>query len=795
MARVGSSPLFSWLHLSDIHFGHGGATEREHRRLVLDQFLLDLRRAEQWGAPAPDAVFVTGDIGFSGDALGRNEYVQAEEWLRRLADVLGLEPRDLHLVPGNHDAARVKPASAAAFSLLEELRAGTRKVDDVLDDAAACRLLMARQHHYQRLSERFGPPSVESSRWDDLSWNRRLKAQGVLPVRIVGLNTALLANDDTDERRLRLGLRQLNQAFTSPDPDELVIVLGHHPPGWLGDGMEAGRWLESRADILLTGHVHSQDSLLTQRGGGRRFVHVAAGALHEAPDTTQGPGRFAFNFGSVHAARGGRLELQVWPFVWTKHYEFRPDQEHIREPGRHFTVHELERPAPASVPRREPDWRPPKAGSAPPTVTPPRVLAKGDLLKLSPTAALKRYQPPLAVYVVWHPDFKEGERYALSIYSALVRDAGQPLSRGLGIPVFFRSEPDVGSAVPPPISFDEAVHTAVVVLVDGHLVRHAHEGWGRYVAELWRATHRGTGTHRVYPVSLSPHAFQVDPELAEDNFIRLHDPAAGPEEQRQALLVSRLTNELCRLLLQRPRISEAEKPEEAVPPVKLFLSHTKVRTDPGVQISRELRTYIHERWPLQTFFDALDIPAGNAFGDIIQQQLRAGTGPRQPRALVAIQTDAYASREWCQREILLAKRRGIPIIVVHAVERGEERSFPYLGNVPTYRWNTAAPPEERCRAVLDLSLSEVLRHEFLTQQLRALLQQFVPPSDNNPFTPEPLSRSPELLTFLSKAGMYIYPDPPLGEAELEILREQHPDVELVTPLQLTARLFASRGRP
>lgn len=32
-----------------------------------------------------------------------------------------------------------------------------------------------------------------------------------------------------------------------------------------------------------------------------------------------------------------------------------------------------------------------------------------------------------------------------------------------------------------------------------------------------------------------------------------------------------------------------------------------------------------------------------------------------------------------------AKRAGAPMVVAHAVTEGEERSFPYLGNVPVVR--------------------------------------------------------------------------------------------------------------
>ena len=147
-----SKPLFSWLHLSDIHFGHGSATEREHRGLVLDQLLRDLRKAEDWGAPPPDAVLVTGDIGFSGDALGRQEYPQASSWLRQLAGHLGLKPHDIYLVPGNHDVPRARQEDSRTLELLHALRTGKQRLDDVLDEAGARDVLAERMRRYRDLA-------------------------------------------------------------------------------------------------------------------------------------------------------------------------------------------------------------------------------------------------------------------------------------------------------------------------------------------------------------------------------------------------------------------------------------------------------------------------------------------------------------------------------------------------------------------------------------------------------------------------------------------------------------------
>lgn len=50
-----------------------------------------------------------------------------------------------------------------------------------------------------------------------------------------------------------------------------------------------------------------------------------------------------------------------------------------------------------------------------------------------------RLKYPLSLFVVWHPSFAEGKNIANYLYSIFCRDIEEPLSRGLGIQVYYRS--------------------------------------------------------------------------------------------------------------------------------------------------------------------------------------------------------------------------------------------------------------------------------------------------------------------------------------------------------------------
>ena len=363
---------------------------------------------------------------------------------------------------------------------------------------------------------------------------------------------------------------------------------------------------------------------------------------------------------------------------------------------------------------------------------------------------------PLVIYVVWHPEAQDSAEYARAIFRECCADLDMPARRGLGIPVWFRTSVSPASA-PPPVPFGKAKRTAVFVLADDKLV--AEPVWRDYVSDL---TNSVSSSDVVVGVALTA-VSHLPPRLAAVQAIRLpdYDPA-----DREAELLNNVKNDLCRLL--RP---DAEK-------VRVFLSYAK---QDGLSITTEVRRYLHEQTKLGDFFDATDIPDGTRFAEFITEN--AGSLP----VLLAIQTDAYGSRDWCRIEVLEAKRRRVPIAVLAAIQHGEARSFPYLGNVPVVCWHGKAS----LPVVVSVLLDEVLRDRYFPERVRAICLQRGISMKHQVFT-----YPPELLTVLShrvetlaaggKLGCYLYPDPPLGAEELRMLRQFDPTIDPVTPTILWA---------
>ena len=422
---MGEEALFSWVHLSDIHFGHGDPSHRWDQRLVLREIARDLRMARQdgLGIPAPDAVLVTGDIAFSGNSVVRapattsTEYADAKAWLQEIAGNVGLGPGQVFLVPGNHDVDRSKDRDRNTGRLVRGLQAGSDKLDDVLAHAGDRAALAGRMSAYLDFAQGFAPHCLAPAKPPEerLFWTRGVDARRGLRVRLVGLNTALLSSGDEDLGHLQVGGEQLARAFAEPpiaDEGELVIVLGHHPfRAWLADAVDVERTVRRHAHLHLSGHVHEAESEESRTGGASHgLLRVVAGASHaERQASKEIPAGHGYNWAAIFADDEGRLELRIWPRKWSdNNRDFRPDVERIQR-GKPYARHELPvkvapRPAIVEPGPTKPPW-PRDVGEIVSTfiaqAAPPRPPAVATAPSLAPEHAWLPKTGPLKLVISW----------------------------------------------------------------------------------------------------------------------------------------------------------------------------------------------------------------------------------------------------------------------------------------------------------------------------------------------------------------------------------------------------------
>lgn len=373
---------------------------------------------------------------------------------------------------------------------------------------------------------------------------------------------------------------------------------------------------------------------------------------------------------------------------------------------------------------------------------------------------------PLLVQFEFHPASGEAAAAAAYLHEVLNADPAVP---GLQIATYFT--PDDGTGEPPePRLATEADRVLVVLLADDHLAVAARKPtkggttWGEYATKL-RELAEAAG-HRFMPVQLNESAWPIDKRLDDTNFLRAW--VIDGVEERHKFIARRLVHLLIRRL--RPRTES-----EDAPPVTIFLSHTKMDIDHEPRVVKTLLAHLTATQPEKTWFDAGDISTGSKFAREIHRGI-------EDTALLAIVTDSYSSRSWCRKEVLYAKHHQRPVVIVDAVQERETRRFPYSGNTPVIRWKA-----QDAQGVVDLLLREVLRHAHAEESLKQRKRE----------GDVILPAGPELVTIVhhrkdKDQPVVLYPDPPLGPEELEVL--ERTGVRVETPLQRHALAHDLRSR-
>jgi hypothetical protein len=187
---------------------------------------------------------------------------------------------------------------------------------------------------------------------------------------------------------------------------------------------------------------------------------------------------------------------------------------------------------------------------------------------------------------------------------------------------------------------------------------------------------------------------------------------------------------------------------------KIFVSHAKLDGDETAQRIVDHIGSSTSGLKLDTFYDAQKLETGENWRAGLEQAATSAS-------MLALASDAYDSRPWCNQEILWAKEFGRPLLLVDVGCKRVGRSFPYAGNVT--RLSDPLRDEAAIERVLLELLSEALRCDVFRLVVKS--------AANGPALAFP--RPPELadLAFLDDAtsAALVYPDPPLPTAEAKLL--------------------------
>lgn len=337
---------------------------------------------------------------------------------------------------------------------------------------------------------------------------------------------------------------------------------------------------------------------------------------------------------------------------------------------------------------------------------------------------------PLSIHVLYHKNCKEGEKVYSSLYKSLCRDPESPCMDGMGIPVYF-STGDDNSITPLVEAGSEKV--LLLLLMDAYLL--CSDKWKATIKKLLEQNE--DGKMKIVGVKLSSHFNNFITELDKVQMIGLKSESIVDNYEE-------FQTQLFDLIIRFIRGKDTEK-------LSVFISHTKRDKDKiGEKMAQQVRQFLFTDTKLKSFYDVKDILDGYKFDEQIKENVKNSL-------LLILFTDAYSSREWCRIEALTAKGNKVPIVVVSLLQESVGRLFPYIGNVPSIVYH------EDWRPVINLLLKTAINFIYQTQLLESI-------SDKNatylPYPPEAYSLT---LVEDEKQKVY-YPEPPLGNEELEVLQ-------------------------
>lgn len=402
--------------------------------------------------------------------------------------------------------------------------------------------------------------------------------------------------------------------------------------------------------------------------------------------------------------------------------------------------------------------------------------------------------PVLEIYVIWHPaDHKKGSKVADAIIDHYHGDTFSGLIGG-AVEVYTRSVGWTGpGSTPRPIALPNAAgipappaFVAIVPLLGNGLARALAEDpsdpWHDYLRQLKQAE-----TQLPEKVSLgvgvldghAPSSPALSPLFADRQFLAAKDPLNWPDDTM-----------FCRDLSQT-LVQFLDKHTEQI---KVFVSHTK-RLDMKPEkdtaaFIKSVRQVIGET-RLGEFFDSNTIQPGEKWATVLREH--AGRD-----AMLSLRTDLYAGREWCQREVSIAKTKGMPVVVMDALERGDRRGSFLLDHVPRLpaRRTEAGWDHESIQQALGLLVDECLKRALWRHQ-EILAAGTTDVTWWAPHAPEPLTLS----TWLKENPpsddgpvLILHPDPPLTPCERETIDSLAALAKLEGRLEvLTPRTYAARG--
>ena len=224
------------------------------------------------------------------------------------------------------------------------------------------------------------------------------------------------------------------------------------------------------------------------------------------------------------------------------------------------------------------------------------------------------------------------------------------------------------------------------------------------------------------------------------NFIELHNKKDG---EKFEFLFTEIAHDILRFLLKKEKLN-------------IFISYA--RRD-GENTAKAIKSFIDSNLKLSNFFDRVDIMDSERWDKKLKNSIKKSS------LFLYVMSDTYAQTLWTKKEFIFAKENLKPIIGVDVLSEMTE-VFPLTANTKLFKIlqtvqkievncqdNYMLHTENNLRAIINFLLKEALEFELGKQK-----------GVNLP-------RKPDYFDVCNIQGDIIYPDPPMMNVELEVLKK------------------------
>lgn len=268
------------LHLSDFHFKTGNVSQD----IVLSSLSKKIEKICKTEIK-PNILIITGDIAYSGK---KQEYIQAKEFINKIAVFCEIEVDNIFIIPGNHDVDRSK-IGAGQLDWWYKFK-GEKELTDVLSSEQSFPIIKTKTEDYFEFLKNFMSGKTEIGRFGEFVTTIPFSHNGTT-IKIIGLNSSIFCGyDGDDQKKLAVGIQQVTNCTDQVDYNsEIIITCIHHPFDCFHScDSPSLSVIQRSSDIILSGHVHEANNSFRRGGNSGDTIFISAGSAFETRTTQNG---------------------------------------------------------------------------------------------------------------------------------------------------------------------------------------------------------------------------------------------------------------------------------------------------------------------------------------------------------------------------------------------------------------------------------------------------------------------------------------------------------------------------